>query len=101
MALEYQRYGRNKTTLVNKTYIDGGEYRRKFDNISDNAEVDRAVYNSAKAALKHRSGTVYEDMYWIDSESGEVIASEINSRKQQEIVYSEATKRVVSSYGHL
>ena len=98
VALEYQRYGRNKTTLVNKTYIDGGEYRRKFDNISDNAEVNRTVYNSAKAALKHRSGTSYEDMYWIDSETGDIIASEINSQTQQKIVYSEVTKKVVSSH---
>lgn len=98
VALEYQRYGRNKTTLVNKTYIDGGEYRRKFDNISDNAVVNKSVYNSAKSALKHRSGTVYEDMYWIDSETGTVIASEINSQTQQKIVYSEATKKVVSSH---
>lgn len=42
VALEYQRYGRNKTTLVNKTYIDGGEYRRKFDSVSDNAEVNKS-----------------------------------------------------------
>lgn len=98
VALEYQRYGRNKTTLVNKTYIDGGEYRRKFDNISDNAEVNKSVYNSAKSALRHRSGTVYEDMYWIDSETGAVIASEINSQTKQKIIYSETTKKVVSSH---
>ena len=47
MALEYQRYGRNKETLVNKTYIESGEYRRKFDKISDNAEVNKALYNAA------------------------------------------------------
>lgn len=98
VALEYQRYGRNKATLVNKTYIDGGEYRRKFDSVSDNADVNKSVYNCAKSALKHRSGTVYEDMYWIDSETGSIIASEINSATQQEIVYSEATKKLVSSY---
>ena len=27
VALENQRYGRNKNTLVNKTYIGGGEYK--------------------------------------------------------------------------
>ena len=31
VALENQRYGRNKSTLVNKTYIESGEYRRKYD----------------------------------------------------------------------
>ena len=39
MILENQRYGRNKETIVNKTYIESGEYRRKFDNATDNPEV--------------------------------------------------------------
>ena len=30
MALEYQRYGRNKNTLINKSYIDGGSYRKNM-----------------------------------------------------------------------
>lgn len=98
VALEYQRYGRNKTTLVNKTYIDGGEYRRKYDNATENTKVNKSLYDCAKQALKHRNGTVYEDMYWIDSETGDIIASEINSQTQQKIVYSEATKKVVSSH---
>lgn len=98
MALEYQRYGRNKTTLVNKTYLDGGEYRRKFDRTNENTAVNKSLYDSAKTALKHRSGTLYEDMYWIDSDSGKIIASELNSPIEQKIIYSEATKKVVSSY---
>ena len=53
MALEYQRYGRNKNTLINKSYIDGGSYRKKYDKLTDNAEVNKALYDSAKAALKH------------------------------------------------
>ncbi len=98
VALEYQRYGRNKDTIVNKSYINGGKYRRKYDSISDNADVNKAVYESAKKALKHRSGTLYEDMYWIDSDSGKVVASELSSTIEQQIVYSEATRKVVSSY---
>lgn len=33
MILEFQRYGRNKETTVDSSYISGGEYRRKFDSI--------------------------------------------------------------------
>ncbi|MGN0595769.1 MAG: minor capsid protein [Ruminiclostridium sp.] len=98
VALEYQRYGRNKSTLVNKTYIASGEYRRKFDSVSDNSEVNKAVYNRAKTAFKHRSGTNFEDMYWIDSDSGKEIAKEVNSTAEQKIVYSEKTKITISSY---
>ena len=75
MALEYQRYGRNKSTLVNKTYIDSGTYRKKYDKLSENTDVNKALYDSAKKALKHRSGTLFEDMYWIDVNNGKEICS--------------------------
>ena len=100
VALENQRYGRNKNTVVNKTYIDSGEYRRKFDKISDNQNVNRAVYNAAKTALKHRSGTELEDMYWIDGDTGKIIAKEINSVEPRKVYYSDATKKNISAYKH-
>ena len=50
MALENQRYGRNKKTLVNKTYIESGEYKRKFDNATDDPLVNKALYDCAKTA---------------------------------------------------
>ncbi len=69
VSLEYQRYGRNKETTINHTYINSGEYRRKFDKITDNVEVNRTLYLKAKEMLQHRSGTMLEDMYWIDRET--------------------------------
>lgn len=101
VALENQRYGRNKDTLVNKTYIDSGEYRRKFDNLTDNPEVNKSLYACAKAALKHRSGTELEDMYWINSDSGEVVAFEIDSSDKRSIVYSDKTRKAVSDNNDL
>lgn len=65
MNLEQQRYGRNKNTVINHTYIESGEYRRKFDKITDNKEIDRILYLKAKEMLNHRSGTLYEDLYLI------------------------------------
>ena len=91
MSLEYQRYGRNKDTLINNTYINSGEYRRKFDDITDEPKVNRVLYQKAKEMLKHRSGTMLEDMYWIDAATGEVVASELNSQFEQKIIYSNST----------
>ena len=96
VALENQRYGRNKNTFVNKTYIESGEYRRKFDNATDNKKVNKTLYDCAKKALKHRSGTVYEDMYWIDSDTGKVVLSVIDSTDERAIIYSNKIKQVVS-----
>lgn len=93
--LEFQRYGRNKSTLVNSTYISSGEYRNKFDKITDNKEVNRILYNKAKEMLLHRSGTLYEDMYWLDVDTGEIIAKELNSMEEEQILYSESISRAI------
>ncbi|MDE7194971.1 MAG: phage minor capsid protein, partial [Oscillospiraceae bacterium] len=95
VALEYQRYGRNKSTLVNKTYIDSGEYRRKFDRLTDNPEVNRTIYSKAKEMLKHRSGTKIEDMYWIDGDTGEIVASALNEKGESSVRYTEAIHKAI------
>lgn len=92
---ENQRYGRNKETVVNKTYIESGEYRKKFDCISDNAELNKLLYQLAKKMLLHRSGTRYEDMYWINPQRVQIVASETSCNLEQRIVYSETTKRAI------
>ena len=97
MALEYQRYGRNKETLINKTYIESGDYKRKFDNITDNPSLNKTLYEKSKEALKHRSGTLFEDMYWIDGESGKIVAEIVDSTLEQGIDYTANIKRMLKS----
>lgn len=92
---ERQRYGRDKGTVVDHTYINSGEYRNKFDKISDNKDLNRLVYHLAKKMLNHRSGTQYEDMYWIDIDTLEIVASETDQRKEGSIKYSKRTKKVI------
>ncbi len=101
MVLEYQRYGRNKNTLVNKSYIESGLYRRKFDRITENTYVNKSLYDCAKEALKHRSGTEFEDMYWIDGGTGEVIASALDESDPMGVVYSETIKRTIANNKNL
>ena len=101
VALENQRYGRDKSTLVNKTYIDSGEYRNKFDKITDNKDVSRTLYAKAKEMLKHRSGTMYEDMYWIDLKTGDIVASALNEKSQSSVTYSESIKKAISEKTNL
>lgn len=96
--IEEQRYGRNKNTSVNFSYIESGEYRRKFDAISNNIELNRLLYKLAKKMLKHRSGTLYEDMYWIDLDTLEVIAEEINMQVEESIVYSRRTENIIKNH---
>lgn len=101
MSLEYQRYGRNKETLVNNTYIESGEYRNKFDKISDNKNVSRVLYAKAKEMLQHRSGTMYEDMYWIDGDTGEIIASALDEKEPSAVAYTDKIKKKITGKKNL
>lgn len=99
--LEYQRYGRNKDTTVNRAYINGGEYRRKFDKITENDKVNHILYLKAKEMLFHRSGTLYEDMYWIDADTGEIVAKVLNEELKKQINYTESILSLIKNRNNL
>lgn len=99
--IEEQRYGRNKNTTINHGYINSGEYRNKFDLISGNLELNRLIYQLSKRMLKHRSGTLYEDMYWIDLDTLKVVAKETDANIEEEIKYSNRTPKAVKAYDNL
>lgn len=100
-SIERQRYGRNKDTTINHTYINSGEYRNKFDRISNDSELNRLVYQIAKKMLHHRSGTLLEDMYWIDIDKKEIVASETTQKKECRVKYSKATQRSIHQHKNL
>ncbi len=101
MSLEYQRYGRNKNTLINSTYINSGEYRNKFDKITDNKKVNRVLYSKAKEVLEHRSGTMLEDMYWVDGDTGNIVLSALDEKTEGMIYYTDSIKKAIKGKDNL
>ncbi len=99
--LEYQRYGRNKDTVINSTYINSGEYRRKFDKITKNDEINRLLYTKAKEMLFHRSGTLFEDMYWIDGNTGDIVASSLDEKEEEKIDYTTSILKALKNRDNL
>lgn len=95
---EEQRYGRNKNTQINHSYINSSEYRRKFDNITDSPELNRLIYQKAKEMLIHRSGTLIEDMCWIDADSETVIYYKDNETEKQKIHVTDAMEKKFNKY---
>lgn len=93
---EEQRYGRNKDTVINHTYINSGDYRKKFDGISSSPELNRLLYQLSKKMLEHRTGTKYEDMYWIDPKSVTTIAEQTGNDSEGKIEY---TGNIISKIG--
>ena len=98
---EAQREGRNKETTINKSYIESGEYRKKFDLITNDRELNRLLYNCAKQMLYHRSGTLQEDMYWIDTVDLQVVAKELSQTENTKVVYSNTTRRKIKKNTNL
>ena len=65
------------------------------------------VYKLAKNMLIHRSGTEFEDMYWIDLDEIRVIAEETNSLVKKRIIYSnkiikkiQSCKNIITIHSH-
>ena len=98
---EKQRNGRNKATLVDHSYINSGNYKKKFDHISSDKKLSRLLYKLAKDMLVHRSGTSLEDMYWVDIDTLEIVAQEINMMVEKKIVYSGTTLKNIRKHEHL
>ncbi len=101
MTKEEQRYGRDKSTLVNHSYINSAEYRKKFDNISEDRKLNRLLYGIAKKMLCHRSGTKLEDMYWIELSSLEVICKVIDSVEESRISYPFYVENLIRKFDDL
>ena len=51
--------------------------------------------------LNHRSGTLLEDMYWIDVTSKEIVAAETNQKKECRIQYSKTTVKSIKKHKNL
>lgn len=94
-AKEEQRYGRNKDTAIDHSYIASGEYRKKFDKISTDKSLNRLVYGLAKEMLYHRTGTRYEDMYWIDMASLKIVYKIVDSKVEEKILYTRRIRRII------
>ena len=95
---EVQRAGRNKLTTIDKSYISGGDYRKKFDLLSTSDELNRLIYQKAKEMLYHRSGTEFEDMYWIDIDNCEIICDKLDETNIREIRHTKAIDKKLKEH---
>jgi hypothetical protein len=81
------RPGKDKNTAIDRNYINSGAFKRKFDRITDNPELNKNLYQRAKKMLNHRTGTEFEDMYWFDGLTGKEFASKTDSTEPNRVTY--------------
>ena len=60
-----------KDTVVKKSLLKSSAYRKKFNQISDSTKINRIAWNISKDILKHRSGTRFEDLAFINIVNGQ------------------------------
>lgn len=74
---DYKKY------LVDKKYIASAEYTSKFDELGETKAVARRVRTQARKMLRHRSGTWYEDLAFVDTKSNTtMVRDDFNSKKK-------------------
>lgn len=59
--------------MINRKQIASAAYREKYNALPETKKVQRKVCSGAGEILRHRDGTAYEDLAYIDSKTGNVI----------------------------
>lgn len=65
--------------VCNLEYINSTDYKRKFDALSDNRTLNRAVYERCKAMLIHQSGKYSEDLCIMTADGKQLVGLTTNS----------------------
>lgn len=93
---EIKRVG---TNAVDLGYIKSEQYRRKFNQITRNTSVNNAIRQYATAMLTHRAGTDGEDLYLLNSDTGDLILRKNTEKGELEVSLSkEETNKIKLEY---
>lgn len=80
---------------INIQYIESKQYKDKFNTITDNDNVNEVLYKQSKAALIHRNGTDKEDMWLINSETGNIEGKQTNAKSNWGVDYNNSLKNAI------
>lgn len=83
--------------LVDWKTVNSVQYRSKFDAISENDSLNKNLLKASKEILRHRGGTVQEDIYLLDVDSGKVVYKQTSSNEVQAVSYPEKMKKLIKA----
>lgn len=87
----------NPEIVVDWQTLGSKAYRNKFNAISDNEALNENLLKASKEILKHRSGTLQEDIYLLDADSGEIVYKQTSSTEKQAVSYPEKMKKLIKA----
>ena len=81
----------SKRNEINQEYINSQEYAERFNGITGSEKADKAIAREAQRMLNHRSGSNYEDLAFIDMDSGRVIKRITDRKEVRSVPYDKST----------
>ena len=87
----------NPEIVVDWKTVNSVQYRSKFDAISDNDDINKNLLKASKEILRHRGGTMQEDIYLLDVDSGKVVYKQTSSNEVQAVSYPEKMKKLIKA----
>lgn len=95
-------------TLVNTQMLIDPTYRRLLGQFEESSDIERKIYIASRSALLHRRGTKYEDLYFINTETGKVLSrTDYNvekkvkpSKRMMKMVNSSPERTIIAIHNH-
>lgn len=93
---EQSNKGRIKDTVMNRTIVESTDYKRRIDALTEEEKVRKNVWQEMVTAIRHRSGTKFEDLIFIDSKTEKVRRS-INFEKESTAMPTRAMRKMLKN----
>lgn len=89
------KYGEDAVN-ADMDHIRSEDFSEKFRNITPNERVNQTLLKCSRRAIEHRSGTLYEDMYLINANTGEIEGFQLNALNPQGIDYNDSLNNAIA-----
>ena len=98
MRMVIQRKELAASTHDNKVdvgFVKSTEYRKKFENLDENENTQKAIWQKARDILVHRNGTNKEDMYLISVIDGKIKGKSVAAKEDNIVEYNKSLRDAV------
>lgn len=98
----------NQNTVVDKQIINSPSYRKTINRLGESQRVSRSIFQRIKEILSHRSGGYFEDLSFIDSQTGKFITrTDYNidskcfpSKRMMDMVLNAKPNTIIAIHNH-
>lgn len=94
---EQSTKGRIKGTEMNRSVLESSDYKRKIETLQEPKEVTKAIWKEMSKSIRHRNGSKFEDLIFVDSNTGKVKRSVDYEKMSTAIPTKEMTNMLKSS----